>query len=204
MNKCNILIGPEDFNDKDLPALLVLGEYLTTMEGVFWKQIRGQGLAYSCNLLPNVDSGIVVFYVYRAPDAFKAFDRAKDIINDLVSGKLTFDPKDVEGAKSGVIFSVISDEETMFDAAKESFLNIVIKKTGENASKKMLSQVKAVTIQDLNHVLHKYVKHLFDPKKSNSVVVSAPSKFQEIASSFQKAGYDLVALDSIDSLPAHI
>lgn len=36
----HIAKGLKDYNDPDLPALMVLNEMLSTMEGVFWKEVR--------------------------------------------------------------------------------------------------------------------------------------------------------------------
>ncbi len=56
----HIAKGPDTFNHPDLPALRVLNEYLTTMEGLFWKQVRGNGLAYGANLRLTLEAGIVI------------------------------------------------------------------------------------------------------------------------------------------------
>jgi Zn-dependent M16 (insulinase) family peptidase len=49
--------GPDTFDHVDLPALRVLTEYLTTMEGLFWKQVRGNGLAYGANIRLACEAG---------------------------------------------------------------------------------------------------------------------------------------------------
>jgi Zn-dependent M16 (insulinase) family peptidase len=60
-------------------------ELLDTMEGYFWKLIRGQGLAYSCFLDANAEAGLLTFTIYQSPDAFKAFEQAKIVIDQLIN-----------------------------------------------------------------------------------------------------------------------
>jgi Zn-dependent M16 (insulinase) family peptidase len=57
-----LFIGPSGFDSPDLAPLLVLCELLQAMEGLFWKLIRGQGLAYSTSLRVNVEYGNLSLY----------------------------------------------------------------------------------------------------------------------------------------------
>lgn len=82
------MLGPSNFGDPDIPALLVMSELLDTMEGIFWKFIRGQGLAYSCFLSTDVESGLISFTIYQSPDAYKAVAQAKMVIDQLASGEV--------------------------------------------------------------------------------------------------------------------
>ena len=65
-----------------------MSELLDTMEGIFWKFIRGQGLAYSCFLSTDVESGLISFTIYQSPDAYKAVAQAKMVIDQLASGEV--------------------------------------------------------------------------------------------------------------------
>lgn len=50
--------GPTNFLDPDYAALLVLSECLDTLEGPFWKQLRGSGAVYGANLRVDVEAGM--------------------------------------------------------------------------------------------------------------------------------------------------
>jgi Zn-dependent M16 (insulinase) family peptidase len=50
--------GPGSFSEQDIAPLMVLNEYLSTMEGPFWKQVRGNGLAYGASLRMAIEAGI--------------------------------------------------------------------------------------------------------------------------------------------------
>ncbi|RIA89814.1 Metalloenzyme, LuxS/M16 peptidase-like protein [Glomus cerebriforme] len=98
--------GPSRFDSPDLAPLLVLCELLQAMEGLFWKLIRGQGLAYSTHLRVNIENGHIYFDVYKSPDAFKAYEQAKKAVFDLADKKIEFDTapakvKDVEQGFNG-------------------------------------------------------------------------------------------------------
>lgn len=119
--------GPTEFGDPDVAPILVMIEILDTMEGILWKLIRGQGLAYSTYLESNIESGLINFTVYQSPNAFKAYEKARDAIEDLITKKTTLSESAIDGAKSGVIFSLVQRENTMDHAAIQSFVTQTLK-----------------------------------------------------------------------------
>lgn len=68
------------FEDPDLPALLLFLQYLTQLEGSLWRQIRGQGLAYSYDAVPRPNEGLLYFTLYRCSNVVAAFKEAQSII----------------------------------------------------------------------------------------------------------------------------
>jgi Zn-dependent M16 (insulinase) family peptidase len=134
--------GPSKFDDPDIAPLLVMIELLDTMEGIFWKLIRGQGLAYSCFLNSNIESGLIEFTIYQSPDAFKAFEQAKNVIDQLANHQMEIDPSSVDGAKSAVIYSLVARENTMDRAALQSFVNQVMKKMPASYNRDMLIAIQ--------------------------------------------------------------
>lgn len=52
-------------------------QYLTQLEGPFWKQIRGQGLAYSYNMYINLHEQLLYFTLYKATNLTAAFKQFK-------------------------------------------------------------------------------------------------------------------------------
>ncbi len=58
--------GPSSYDDAEIAPLLVLIKYLTAMEGVFWKEIRGFGLSYSYDIDLNIDLGLIAFSLYKS------------------------------------------------------------------------------------------------------------------------------------------
>ena len=83
--------GPTDFLDPDYAALLVLTECLDTLEGPFWKQLRGSGAVYGANLRVDVEAGFLSFTIYRSPDALRAYNLAAKIVEDYATGKVFVD-----------------------------------------------------------------------------------------------------------------
>ncbi|KAI8097852.1 Metalloenzyme, LuxS/M16 peptidase-like protein [Gilbertella persicaria] len=191
--------GPSRFEDSDIAPLLVMIELLDTMEGIFWKLIRGQGLAYSCFLDANIEAGLINFTVFRSPDAFKAFEQAKIVIEQLANHEMEIDTSAVNGAKSAVIYSLVAKENTMDRAALQSFVNQVLKKMPASYNRDLLIAIQAVTMDDLQHVLNKYFVNMFKPNTSNVVVVSTPNKIVDIQKGFERLGFGMksIALNDI-------
>jgi Zn-dependent M16 (insulinase) family peptidase len=66
--------APPHFLHEDDAALRVLSELLTTTEGVFWKRIRGLGLAYGYGITMYIELGAVLFTLYRSSQFIKAYE----------------------------------------------------------------------------------------------------------------------------------
>ena len=134
--------GPSSYSDPDIAPILVMIEILDTMEGILWKLIRGQGLAYSCYMGANDEGGLLNFTIYKSPNAFKAFEKAKDVVNDLVNGKMEINPSSIEGAKSGVIYSMVARANTMDRAALQSFGTQVLMNMSASYNQDMLIAIQ--------------------------------------------------------------
>ncbi|KAG1456615.1 hypothetical protein G6F56_006789 [Rhizopus delemar] len=190
--------GPTQFDDPDIAPTLVLMELLDAMEGIFWKLIRGKGLAYSTRLRESVESGLLYFSIYNSPDAFKAFEQAKWVIEQLGNGQMKIDPSAVDGAKSAVIYGLVDKESILDRAARLSFENQVLMNMPASYNHDMMTAVQNVMMDDLQRVLNKYFVNMFNPETSNVVVVSTPSKVSEIQQAFQETGFTMKSINLND------
>ncbi|KAG0050248.1 hypothetical protein BGZ83_004990 [Gryganskiella cystojenkinii] len=183
--------GPTEFLDPDYAALLVLSECLDTLEGPFWKQLRGSGAVYGANLRVDVEAGFLSFTIYRSPDAFRAYNLATKIVEDYASGKTKFTKQELEGAKASIVYRIVRKEETISGAATEAFVNQVLKKVSVNYNKEFLERVQAVTPELMQHAMDKYLRNVFNADNSIVVVTSATTKVKDISEGFKKIGFQL-------------
>ncbi|ORX60422.1 hypothetical protein DM01DRAFT_1316969 [Hesseltinella vesiculosa] len=183
---CSIhtVAGPSRFDSPDIPALIILIEILRMTEGVFWRMVRGKGLAYDCYLVENIEAGLISLWILQSSDVVKAFEQIKNVMNLYAQGKLSFDHPTLEGAKSTVIYDLAQSEITRSSAATHRFMNLVLKPSQPEKSV-FLQSIQAVTLDDIQRVLHTYLLALFDPHQCNHVIVSCPTKCQSILKSFQ-------------------
>ncbi|CAG8543440.1 8472_t:CDS:10 [Ambispora gerdemannii] len=191
--------GITEFNSPDLAPLIVLCELLDAMEGILWRLIRGQGLAYGNWLQVSVETGLIYFAVFKSPDAFKAFDQARQSIDDLAQKKIEFEQIDLEGAQSSVIYSIASEEKSKEQTASKLFITTVLKNLPPNHSQEFIKKVQAVKIEDLYVMLNKYLTNLFLAETSNVVLACTPTKVKDVQEGFAKRGFKLEekSLDSI-------
>jgi Zn-dependent M16 (insulinase) family peptidase len=56
------------------------------MEGILWRRIRGSGLAYEATMV--AEAGQVRFEVRHSPNAYAAWKKAKNIIEEISSGQV--------------------------------------------------------------------------------------------------------------------
>jgi len=167
------------FGHEDEAALRVVIEYLTTMEGYFWKQIRGLGLSYGYNIQLVIDEGTISFSLSKSSNLPKAVELSYQIIKDFSNGTNKFDELKLQAARSGVIFSIVNREETMRKTGVQSIMNLY-RELPYNSNRLLLGSLEKVSISDCERVLEKYLKNLFDPKLSNTVITTNPSKSEEI------------------------
>ncbi|KAG0369266.1 hypothetical protein BGZ54_010424 [Gamsiella multidivaricata] len=153
--------GPTEFLDPDYPALLVLSECFLS------------------------------FTIYRSPDALRAYNLAKKIVDDYASGKSKFTKQELEGAKASIVYRIVRKEETISSAATESFVNQVLKKVSANYNKEFLERVQSVTPGQMQHAMDKYLSKVFQPETSLVVVTSATTKVKDISEGFKSIGFQL-------------
>lgn len=70
----------KDFEDPSYPALLLFLQYLTQLEGPLWRQIRGQGFAYSYDAVPRPNEGLLYFTLFKSSNVVAAYKEAQLII----------------------------------------------------------------------------------------------------------------------------
>lgn len=72
----------------------------------------------------------------------------------------------------------------------------------QNHSVELLDKYQAITKQDILETLKKYFLPLFDPSSSVAIVVTAPSKAEEIGTGLQALGFEVtqreLAVDPAD------
>ncbi|CAJ0908807.1 9134_t:CDS:10 [Entrophospora sp. SA101] len=168
--------GPDTFDSPDYPPLLVLCEILQTMEGIFWKLIRGQGLAYGTRLKIDPES---------------AFNEARKVIVKLAEKKMEYDVTGFEGARSSLIYSLVRNESSLVEAARSSFINQSLKNMSADYNKELIKKVQAVKIEELNGLMKKYLLNLFKPETSIVIVVSTSNKVKDIKKGFGESGFNL-------------
>lgn len=133
-------------------------------------------MAYGTSFSKNIDAGHLQYSVYRSPDAYKAWEASRKVVNDHIDGTAKFDEHALEGALSSIVVSFADDESTMLAAASMSFINQVIHKQSRDYNMELLKKVRAVTVEDLKSVLKEFVLPVFQHETSNTVVVTAPAK----------------------------
>ena len=181
--------GIHSHQDPMLPALTVAQAYLEVIEGPLWNAIRGTGLAYGTYFKRSLQRGALTYYIYRSPDAFKAFNVSKELVADLVSGKTELDELRIEDAISNIIKGVANEGPSMQAAASMSFMNQVILDVPKDWSRRFAKGVQHVTKTDILQALREFILPLFDPKSANAYVTCAPVMEEKLLQDLKQAGF---------------
>jgi Zn-dependent M16 (insulinase) family peptidase len=72
-----------------------------------------------------------------------------------------------------------------------SFINQALKGVSKDYGIELLSKYQDITKEDILRTLKKYFLPLFDPSSSVAIVVTAPSKVEEIGSGLQSLGFEV-------------
>jgi Zn-dependent M16 (insulinase) family peptidase len=175
--------GPTSYNDPIMPALMVAMAYMNAVEGPLWVAVRGTGLAYGTNMGYDVESGFIHLDVYRSPDAYKAFDAARKIVQEHMDGTVAFDPLMLEGAISSIVVQFANEQQTLASAAGSSFVKSVVRGLPEDFMRVMLKKVRDVTVKEVKSVLRETVMGMFQAGKADIVVTCAVG-LKEVSSYF--------------------
>lgn len=162
--------GLDSYDHPKLPAVMVAVAYMNAVEGPLWVAVRGKGLAYGTNFAYNIDTGMVNFDVYRSPNAHKAFEASKQIVEDHLSGASPFDPLMLEGAISSIVVQFANEQTTPAMAAQGSFIRQVVRNLPSDYKETMLKEVRNTNVDEVKKALREIILPLFDPKMANLVV----------------------------------
>lgn len=165
--------GPSTYTDPILPSLMVAISFLEAVEGPLWTAVRGTGLAYGANFRRDADGGSVQFSVYRSPDAYRAFNAAKKVVEEFISGEREMEDHALEGAVSGIVVGFVDEQPTMAAAGQSHFVNSIIRNVDTEYNTRMLKLVREVTRDDIKAVMKNMLLPAFTPGKANIIVTCA-------------------------------
>ncbi|KAJ5666085.1 uncharacterized protein N7477_008533 [Penicillium maclennaniae] len=181
--------GLDSYDDAKLPAAMVAIAYMNAVEGPLWVAVRGKGLAYGTNFAYNIDTGVVNFDVYRSPNAHKAFEASKQIVEDHLSGASPFDPLMLEGAISSIVVGYANEQMTAAMAAQDSFIRQVVRNLPADYKEKMLKKVRSISVDEVKDALREIILPLFDPKTANLVVTCGNVLEEPLKQGFEAFGF---------------
>ncbi|GAA6054755.1 hypothetical protein JCM3770_000927 [Rhodotorula araucariae] len=182
--------GPASREHPDQPALTVTRAVLNAMEGFLWKYVRGAGLAYGAYISQDLESGLIHYRVFKSPDSHAAFVAVRELIDQLVSGKLEIDDLTIESAKSSLAYQTAAKESTINDAANASFTNVLLDLPA-GFGRKHLADCESVTSSDIVRAIKTYIAPIFDPATSIASIASGLAKLDELADKFAELGYEV-------------
>jgi len=180
----------------DVAPILVASELLQALEGPFWREIRGAGLAYGSHMRLKVEEGLLHFSLFRCNQVGKALAAAKGIVEEFAKEKREMRETDVENAVSSTVFSITAREQTPSDTGS-SVLSTVLLQVPPEYNANLLERVREVDRSAVLDVMKRYMRALFEPKRSNVSVCCAPNKVDGTISEFAELGYNLAKYDSL-------
>ncbi len=89
------------------------------------------------------------------------------------------------------MFGVAKSVSTPGRAALMSFINQGLKGVSQNFNVELLEKFQEITKDDVLAVLKQYFLPLFDSASSVAVIVTAPSKAEQVAQDLGKVGFDV-------------
>ncbi|KAI4259741.1 MAG: hypothetical protein L6R42_004425 [Xanthoria sp. 1 TBL-2021] len=185
----SVASGPSSLQDARVPALMVALSYLDAVEGPMWAAVRGTGLAYGTSFSRHTESGQVSYSVYRSPNAFKAFQTGRSVLEDFVSGKTEFDKLALEGAISSIVLGFANGQATMAAAAQMSFVRQVMRELPDDWNERMLEKVRGVKVEEIRAAMKDVVLPVLTAGTANLIVTCAPVMEEEVVKGFQDLGF---------------
>ncbi|KAK6463361.1 Metalloenzyme, LuxS/M16 peptidase-like protein [Scheffersomyces coipomensis] len=182
---------PTDYLNEDIFKIALTTEFLTAVEGPFWRGIRGTGLAYGASIRRNLETGYLTFCIYRGADAEQAWTTAKSIVDKFSTGETDIDGLSIENAVAAIVNELANGESNSYDAAFSKISDNLFKRRGPNYIKYFLTKLNKLGKDDILYALKKYFQPLFNADQS-VVFASVPSgKSEELTDFFSKEGYSV-------------
>merc|ERR1712000_453065 len=158
-------------------------------EGPLWNAVRGAGYAYGSFFSRNVDAGTLSYRVYRSPDAAKAIAASRDAILNIANGTVPVDKHLLEGTVSQIVTMFADEQSTMPSAARQNYIQAVVRDLPKDWSKEILRRVRDVTVDQMKKVMTDIIMPCFEPGKSNVVITCSKSMSEGLEKMCKAVGY---------------
>lgn len=182
---------PNDYLDEDIFRIALASEFFTAVEGPFWRGIRGTGLAYGANIRRDLESGMLLFIVYRGADGVGAWNTAKSIIDDYANEKLQFDDINVENSIAAIVNALADGESSSYEAASSKIADNVFKKRGPDYVKFFLKKLRTIKAPELVEITKKYFVPMFNSESSVVFTSVPPARASEFQKFLESQGYNV-------------
>lgn len=182
---------PTDYLDEDIFKIALASEYLSAIEGPFWRGVRGTGLAYGVSIARSLESGYLNYTIYRGSDATQAWSVSKKIVDDLATGVTNFEPISIENSVSALINALTEYEANVIDASVTKISDLIFRQRGSNYKQLLIGKLKQVTKDDLVYIMKKYFQPLFDARSSVLFTSVSPSKTLDMKTFLTNQGYNV-------------
>jgi len=187
------------FTELDTIAhMTVFNEVCCCLEGPFWKQVRGLGLAYSYGMRLDVEEKCLRFNLFKSGHLSKAFATAESIVRGFTSGATPLEQTAVETAISTCVYTVLAREQTVTDAATQSLFSHFRGYDEAAYNLALVQKIRKVTVESLQPFLSR-VDALFDPATSFVTVACHPNKVEELLADFKERGRALEQVSDLDA-----
>lgn len=180
-----------DYLDEDITKIALASEFLTAVEGPFWRGIRGTGLSYGANIQRNLETGYLNFSIYRGSDGQESWKVAKKIVEDYCDGTLKFDKISMENSIAAIVNELANSESNSFDAANNKIVDNLFKHRGPAYAKSFLKKLDKITEEDLVYIVNKYFKPLFSAETSVIFSCIPPAKVSAFKEFLTEQGYSV-------------
>jgi Zn-dependent M16 (insulinase) family peptidase len=181
----------DEYTSDDTFKIILGAEYLQSVEGPFWRGIRGAGLAYGANCFNKTPVGELCYSVYRGADVEKCFSVAKEIVRGFADGEVPIDDSLRQGAVSSIVNRLAESQSNYSQAATSQFHDNVLVKRGPEYNSKLMKALSSITNEELVDIFKRYFVNLFNPEKSLCFVSCNPSKSDDIQSFFKDLKYEV-------------
>lgn len=178
--RCGPGPGYNEDDESELAALCVCIEYLTALEGDFWTQIRGAGLAYGAGLRADPNNKLIHFSLYRSADPAKALAAARRVVFDYESGNSKIRDLDLENARGSLASGLVESEKTRSQALAASWRRSLLG-LAHDRDKNFLDSIARVDKQAALDALVKYVAPMFKDSLAITAVACAPAKLNALS-----------------------
>lgn len=178
---CPITIDHESY----VPLLLFM-KYLTQLEGPFWRQIRGTGLAYGYSIHVTLNSQLLVLSLYRSTNVVAAFKLMKLLTEAQLQDNSTWEPELLESAKSSLIFDWIEEEKCVSDVVSANLMANCFQRSKRisDVNQMKIRRLQKVTVSEMGDAGKKFISQLFTSDARTSIVCH-PDKTTEISAEFK-------------------